>query len=158
MADLKIPSVKGLIKDGVADAINDVANGASKIIEDFKADPNKVLDTNVELEKLKNEALAKADDYAVQMETQYTEQQKSVNETMQAESKSEHFMQWAWRPTVGFTFCAILINNYILLPYFPKLHTIIIPTEIWMTIGAVLGVASLGRSATYWQREKNSGQ
>src|SRR5512146_698981 len=46
----------------------------------------------------------------------------TVNATMQAEAKSEHWAQWMWRPTVGFTFCAVLVNNYILLSYFPDLH------------------------------------
>jgi len=66
----------------------------------------------------------------------------AVNNTMQAESRSEHWAQWAWRPTVGFTFCAVLINNYIALPYFPSLHTIVIPGEVWNSILVILGAAS----------------
>src|SRR6185437_9823102 len=66
----------------------------------------------------------------------------SVNTTMQAEAKSEHWAQWIWRPTVGFTFCAVLINNYIALPYFPSVHTIVIPGEVWNSILVILGAAS----------------
>lgn len=66
----------------------------------------------------------------------------SVNATMRAEAKSEHWAQWMWRPTVGFTFCAVLVNNYIALPYFPSLHAIIIPGEVWNTILVILGAAS----------------
>src|SRR5207245_9762820 len=40
---------------------------------------------------------------------------QSINATMQAEAKSESWMQRSWRPTIGFTFASILINNYILL-------------------------------------------
>ena len=37
----------------------------------------------------------------------------TVNSTMQAESKSEHWIQWFWRPFVGIIFAFILLNNYI---------------------------------------------
>lgn len=66
----------------------------------------------------------------------------AVNATMQAETKSEHWAQWMWRPTVGFTFCAVLVNNYIVIPYFPSAHTILVPGEVWNSILVILGAAS----------------
>ena len=68
----------------------------------------------------------------------------SINKTMQAEASSEHWAQWVWRPLVGFTFCAVIVNNYILLPYFVSygLQSILIPEGIWSAILVVLGVSA----------------
>ena len=99
----------------------------------FKADPTKVAELSATLEKasidFQSSVLA------------------SVNATMQAEAKSEHWMQWAWRPCFGFTGAGILVNNYILLPYFAKLGVvpIAIPSETWLMIAAVLGVSAYVR-------------
>ena len=86
-----------------------------------------------------------------------TRQQEAVNATMQAEAKSEHWMQWAWRPTVGFTFAGVIINNYILLPYFASfgLKPLDIPEGIWSAMLVVLGVAAGTRGLQKWQKEKN---
>ena len=86
-----------------------------------------------------------------------TRQQEAVNTTMQAEAKSEHWMQWAWRPTVGFTFAGVIINNYILLPYCASfgLKPLDIPEGIWSAMLVVLGVAAGTRGLQKWQKEKN---
>ncbi len=83
---------------------------------------------------------------------------KSVNTTMQAEAKSEHWAQWLWRPVVGFTFSAVIINNYILLPYFQGwgLAPIEIPSGIWQAMLIVLGVAAGTRGLQKWEREKKA--
>ena len=80
----------------------------------------------------------------------------AVNTTMQAEAKSEHWMQWAWRPTVGFTFAATIINNYILLPYLKNfgLAPIEIPSGIWQAMLIVLGVAAGTRGLEKWEKRK----
>src|SRR3972149_3602937 len=69
---------------------------------------------------------------------------QSVNATMQAEAKSEHWMQWSWRPTVGFPFSGVIINNYILVPYLAKFGVLplTIPGELWTAMLVVLGVAA----------------
>ncbi len=83
---------------------------------------------------------------------------ESVNKTMRVESKSEHWMQWAWRPFNGFLFAITLFANYGLPSMFnslisPFLETRItlsagtIPPEALMAWGAVLGV-------TAWHRGK----
>src|SRR3990172_1748754 len=74
---------------------------------------------------------------------------EAVNATMQAEAKSEHWMQWSWRPLVGYTFAAVIVNNYILMPYFPGLQPIVIPSEVWNAMLMVLGVAAATRG---WQK------
>jgi hypothetical protein len=74
---------------------------------------------------------------------------QTVNATMQAETKSEHWAQWMWRPMVGFTFCAILVNNYILVEYVSTAKPITVPGEVWNAILIVLGAASALRG---WQK------
>ena len=82
----------------------------------------------------------------------------AVNSTMRAESKSEHWMQWAWRPFNGFLFAITLFANYALPSIFNALMSPfltervaltsgIIPPEALMAWGAVLGV-------TAWHRGK----
>ena len=82
---------------------------------------------------------------------------ESVNATMREEAKSEHWAQWLWRPTVGFTFSAVLVNNFILYPYFAKygMASIQIPAEVWTSILVVLGAAAATRGWEKVARAKN---
>lgn len=120
-----------------SDATQGAVKGFGEAIKDavsaFKADPTKVVELEVEIRKA-----------AMQFETSVV---ASVNATMQAESKSEHWLQWSWRPIFGLTGSAVIINNYILLPYFAPLgiRSLDIPSEVWMTIMAVMGVAAYTR-------------
>jgi hypothetical protein len=118
-------TAEGTVK-GLGSAIKDAVSA-------FKANPEKVLEFEKDIE-LAVTAFASS-------------VIASVNATMQAEAKSEHWMQWSWRPTFGFTACAILVNNYILAPYFAKLGvvSIAVPSEVWLMIMAVLGVAAWTR-------------
>ncbi len=114
-------------------AVEGFTNGVSKIISNFKADPTKVL----ELESALQQA-------AMDLEKSVV---VAVNQTMQAEAQSEHWAQWLWRPFFGFTACGVLINNYILLPYLKHagIEPINVPSEVWLMIMAVLGVAAWTR-------------
>ena len=89
-----------------SDAAEGAVKGFGEAIKDavgaFKADPTKV----VELEVALSQAVLQAEATIM----------ASINATMQAEAKSEHWAQWAWRPAFGFTGAATLANNYILLP------------------------------------------
>lgn len=77
---------------------------------------------------------------------------QAVNATMQAEAKSEHWMQWAWRPTVGFTFCGVILNNFVLMPYLQNYLTpIVIPGEVWTAMLVVLGASAATRG---WEKVK----
>lgn len=79
-----------------------------------------------------------------------TERIAAVNATMQAEAKSEHWAQWLWRPMIGFTFSAVIINNYIVMPYFQKyLQPIVMPERIWEAMLVILGAAAFTRG---WQK------
>jgi len=82
--------------------------------------------------------------YELQMRDKDNDVIKAVNDTMQTEAKSEHWLQWSWRPLVGITFSAVIINNYVLLPYFTKagLQSINIPPEMWNAMLIILGVAA----------------
>lgn len=79
-----------------------------------------------------------------------------VNQTMQAEAKSEHWAQWLWRPVIGFTFAGTILNNYVLMPYFAKwISPIVIPGEVWNAMLVVLGAAAATRGWQKIQAEKN---
>lgn len=119
--------------DAAQGAVTGLGTAIKEAVGAFKADPTKVL----ELEAALAQATAKFEAEAL----------TAINATMQAEAKSEHWMQWAWRPFFGFTGAAILIDNYILLPYMAKLGVVPlpVPAEVWIMIMAVLGVAAYTR-------------
>jgi hypothetical protein len=120
-------------EDASKGAVEGFGKAVAVAVGAFKADPTKVKEFEEALEtaSLNFQASAIA----------------SVNATMQAEAKSEHWMQWSWRPFFGFTGAALLINNYILLPYMAKfgIVPIVVPAEVWVCIMAVLGVAAYVR-------------
>jgi hypothetical protein len=124
-------AAQGAVK-GLGEAIKDAVSA-------FKANPEKVLEFDRDIE--------------VATQTFAQSVIASVNATMQAEAKSEHWLQWSWRPIFGLTACGILINNYILLTYLKNfgIMPIIIPSEVWLMIMAVLGVAAWTRG-----RDKDS--
>lgn len=68
----------------------------------------------------------------------------AVNATMQAEDKSDHWPTYSWRPFVGFVFGIMFGGVYFVLPL-AHLPVPVVPTEAWMAIGGVLGVASFFR-------------
>lgn len=118
-------AAKGAV-EGFGGAIRDVVGA-------FKADPTKVVETAALLEQA-----------AMTFQASVI---ASVNATMQAEAGSTHWLQWAWRPLCGLTFCATIINNYIAYPYLAHwgMVQIVIPSEVWMAMLAVLGVSAYVR-------------
>lgn len=66
---------------------------------------------------------------------------KAVNESMQAEAKSEHWTSSSWRPYNGFIFGTTFFGCYFVLPLM-HIPVPVIPFEAWTAMGAVLGVAS----------------
>jgi hypothetical protein len=68
----------------------------------------------------------------------------SVNSTMQAEAKAEHWPTYTWRPFIGFVFGVMMLGVYFVLPLM-HLQVPAIPTEAWLAMGAVLGAASWHR-------------
>lgn len=142
------------LKTSIAESFKGILDGAADIISKFKADPTKVVEVHAEIEKLKIQTQLESEKISAQLEETFAKELETVNLTMREEAKSEHWMQWAWRPMIGFTFCAILVNNYILLPYFHKMgmEVIVIPDNVWSAILVILGVASAGRAAMNWKK------
>jgi hypothetical protein len=75
---------------------------------------------------------------------------QAVNMTMQAEGKSEHWLQWSWRPLLGISLTGY-ITAFWVLPLFDKVVPIL-PPELIVAIGAILGVASWGRNLLKQQK------
>lgn len=69
---------------------------------------------------------------------------QAVNATMQVEAKADHWPTYAWRPFCGFVFGIMFLGVYFVLPLL-KLPVPVVPTEAWLAIGGVLGVASYFR-------------
>lgn len=81
----------------------------------------------------------------------------TVNETMRVEAQSGSKMQRSWRPIVGYTFSAVIINNYILMPYFAPygLQSVDIPTGVWNAMLMVLGIAAGTRGWEKIEKARN---
>lgn len=144
------------ISDIFSKAGGSLLDGVSSILKDVIADPTKKAEIAQKIAELNQQVtLANIAEAEKELEAQ-TAQIQAVNQTMQAEDKSEHWLVWCWRPVIGLTLAAILINNYIVLPYLVKYgaQKINIDTEAWMAIGAVLGIASWGRSQTQINNSK----
>ena len=117
-----------------------IFSGISKIVGKFKADPTEVRKLQSAIALAENTLRGKIIDAESAVIS-------AVNKTMQAEAKSEHFLQWSWRPFVGFTFAATIINNYILYPYFAEfgMRQVEIPGNVWLAMLTVLGAAAYTR-------------
>lgn len=96
--------------------------------------------------KLFLELQTKAMDHEARMEEIKAKKLATVNTTMQAESKSEHWPQWLWRPFNGFLFGLAVVLIYFVLPLAGE-EIPSVPQWIWIGWGAILGV-------TTWDRGK----
>lgn len=67
---------------------------------------------------------------------------EAINETMRAEAQSEHWIQYSWRPAIGFTFCIVIFNNYVILPYFGWAKEVEVPGEVWNAMLVILGASA----------------
>jgi len=108
--------------------------------------------------------------HQIAMAKEGTKRIEAINKTMRSEGKSEHWIQWSWRPFNGYLFGITLFLNYVLpslanivLYIFHITDTIpngmmfdevvrtvpigVIPEFVLVAWGAVLGVTS-------WQRGK----
>lgn len=129
-----------VISDIFAGGAAGIFSGIRGLIGAFKADPT----VSAQLAA----AVAQAEmDLSAKLAAADAAQIAAVNATMQAEAKSEHWAQWSWRPVVGFTFSAVVINNYLLYAYLAKLGVVKIdlPSELWIAFMAILGVAAYVR-------------
>jgi hypothetical protein len=83
-------------------------------------------------------------EHCLAMAKEETKRVEAVNATMQSESKSEHWAQWLWRPFNGFVLGTLVFCDYFLLPLL-KIPVPTIPTEVWLALGAVVGVTAWHR-------------
>ncbi len=67
-----------------------------------------------------------------------------VNQTMRVEAGAEHWPTYSWRPFNGFLFGITIFCSYFLLPIL-DIDTPDIPSEVWLTWGGILGIASFFR-------------
>ncbi len=96
--------------------------------------------------KLALELQTKVMDHEVRMAEIDAKKMATVNQTMQAEAKSEHWAQWSWRPFNGFLFGISIVAIYFVLPLVGK-NVPEVPQWIWIGWGTILGV-------TTWDRGK----
>lgn len=69
---------------------------------------------------------------------------QTVNATMQAEDKAEHWASWLWRPFLGFVTGVMIFGCYFVLPLL-KMPAPVVPESVWLLLGSILGVASYFR-------------
>lgn len=133
-----------------------ILSGVSDILKDVIADPTKKAEIAEKIAEFNNSVTLASITLAEKELEAQTSQIQAVNQTMQSEGKSEHWAVWLWRPVIGFVFAAILLNNYVFLTYFKQYGAvkIDIDSEAWMAIGAVLGIASWGRSQSQINKSK----
>ena len=131
--------------------LEDIAKGGvegfgaaiAKAVGAFKADPTKTVELEADLTKA---AMVFSSSVIA-----------SVNATMQAESKSEHWLQWSWRPIGAFVFYALIINNYIFYGYLARYGVVKldIPESVFLAFLAILGVAAWTRGQVQVVEAKN---
>lgn len=78
---------------------------------------------------------------------QDTQRIQAVNSSMQMEAKSEHWLQWAWRPLFGLAGALVIFNNYFILPYLQGfgMKPIEVPDKVWEVILSVVGITAFTR-------------
>uniref|UniRef100_A0A6M3ITU9 Putative holin n=1 Tax=viral metagenome TaxID=1070528 RepID=A0A6M3ITU9_9ZZZZ len=82
--------------------------------------------------------------YEAEIYREETKRLEAVNETMRAESKSERWPQYSWRPFNGFSFPVAVMGIYLLLPILGKTVPSV-PEMVWVGWLAILGVATWDR-------------
>ena len=97
---------------------------------------------------------------AIQQSQEEVAKMQAINTTMQVESKSEHWPQWAWRPFWGFTSGTAFLSVCVFICYLSYKAVIMkdasaigsIPliigafTSLFSIAGAVLGITAWGRN------------
>ncbi|BBO74415.1 hypothetical protein DSCW_18320 [Desulfosarcina widdelii] len=133
-ANLFLPG-SGTILEGLMRAVTgdgpEVAIEA--VAEKIAADPALMVELQV-----------KAMEHEARLEEIEAKKLASVNQTMQAESKSEKWPQYTWRPFNGFTFPLAVLLIYFALPALGKAVPDV-PQWVWVGWLSILGVATWDR-------------
>lgn len=132
-ADAVIPGsgslIEGLMRRVTGDSVSDIEQVAAQI----HADPTLM----VELQK----AALEQEKNLAEIEARKLE---TVNVTMRAETVSEKWQQYSWRPWNGFTYPVAVMLIYVLLPMCGK-PVPEVPQWIWIGWLSILGVATWDR-------------
>jgi Holin of 3TMs, for gene-transfer release len=131
------------ITDAVGGALGDTVAKIGDTVKKFVTTDADRLALENELTKIRIEAEQKTMEIGVQYADIEAKRIESVNATMRAESASEHWPTYSWRPFIGFVFGAYIASMFI-LPLF-GLSPVVMSPDLVLTVGAVLGVASYFR-------------
>lgn len=98
------------------------------------------------------EAASKAKLDAMSMvQTESASELAAAAQVITAEAQSESYLAANWRPITMLCFVAVIVNNYILMPYAGVLGIPIVPidlpVDVWDIIQVGLGGYVMGRSA-----------
>lgn len=114
-----------------------ILDGVASIIGKFVKDPTAAMQAQVELAKLTNDGnLA-----ILQADQAFAQAQAAV---IQAEEK-EGWLASNWRPIIMLMFGYIILNNYVLDPYF-HIGALPIPEDLWGLLKIGIGGYVVGRS------------
>lgn len=114
--------VKGLFASKKGDGLGGLATDIREAIKGKEADPNKMIDLYSKLVDAKS---------------------KVVTTEMQG-----NWLQRSWRPLLMLTLVFIIVNNYILFPYFSEtFQALEIPADLWDLLKIGVGGYVVGRSA-----------
>lgn len=134
VANMMVPGSGPLLYDLMRSVTGDPAETSiEQVAAKINADPALF----IELQK-------QAMGHEVQLKQIEAQNLATVNATMQAEGKSEHWPQWSWRPYNGFLYGTAVVLIYFVLPLI-KIPVPTVPEFIWLGWGAILGVATWDR-------------
>lgn len=143
------PSIIGSLMGSKAEKVaEDVVGIATKITG--IDDPQEAVDHLGKNPELALQFKQSVMEYELAMAKEDTKRLETVNETMRAEARSEHWMQWSWRPFNGYLFGITLFFNYVmpsLYNMFAEVHIVAqqIPEFVLMAWAAILGVTAWHR-------------
>ena len=116
-----IKVLSGLFASKKGEGIGGLATDIREAIKGKEIDPVKLIDTYLEIEKLKASV---------------------INTEMQG-----NWLQRSWRPILMLSLVLIIINNYLLFPYFPESLTMLdLPDKLWNLLTIGVGGYVAGRS------------
>lgn len=134
VANLMVPGTGPLVHTLMRSVTGDgPETSIEKVAERIEADP-----------KLFLELQTKAMDHESRMAEIDARRLATVNQTMQVESKSEHWPQYSWRPFNGFSFPLAVFAIYFILPIMGETVPNI-PQWVWIGWLSILGVATYDR-------------
>lgn len=154
----------GMIASAAKGMADGVFSGIDQIIKDFKLPPEQQLAYDAKMAELR----VQAEQNSMKFESELVQ---AVNQTMQAEAKSEHWLQWSWRPLNGYALAigslasvigtlwlcyqAVVAKDPGALNALPTLVTSI--TMVLAIPGAVCGVTAWHRGMNQIEQTKKTG-